>query len=264
MHITKTFILCIILSLSGAVRGQSPYEFNFKQESKYVLGGATAYGLATLLQGNQPALTPKNISELELDDMLGLDRGVIYNSNHQHELLSDYIFNGSFALPLLFLTQEKTRKSFGHIGILYLETAMISGGITNLTKSAFKRPRPYVYNELADNGRKYSQNASRSFISGHTSLTATNTFFMAKVFNDFYPDSKLKPYIWTVAAVVPAVVGYFRVSSGNHFPTDVAAGYVIGASVGFLVPHLHKVRIGKDSHLNVNGGPGGISLDIRF
>ena len=252
------------LLVVGSIQAQSPYQFNFKNESKYVLGGLTTYAVGSLVSSPGNPLTLKNISELEVDDLLALDRNVIHNSNHQHALMSDHIFNGAFALPLLFLTQERTRKDFSKIGLLYLETVLLSGGVTNMTKSIFKRPRPYVYNEFADVERKISQNAQRSFISGHTSLTATNSFFMAKVFNDYFPDSKLKPYVWATAAIVPAVVGYLRVSSGNHFPTDVTAGYLIGAAIGFGVPHLHKIKVGKESHINVQGSPGNLSLNLKF
>lgn len=37
-----------------------------------------------------------------------------------------------------------------------------------------------------------------------------------------------------------AFVGYERVCSGEHFPTDVLAGALVGASIGVLVPHLHR------------------------
>jgi hypothetical protein len=35
-------------------------------------------------------------------------------------------------------------------------------------------------------------------------------------------------------------VSYERVRSGEHFPTDVMAGALAGASIGVLVPHSHR------------------------
>jgi membrane-associated phospholipid phosphatase len=36
------------------------------------------------------------------------------------------------------------------------------------------------------------------------------------------------------------VTGIFRVTSGNHFPTDVLAGALAGSIVGYTIVCLHK------------------------
>jgi membrane-associated phospholipid phosphatase len=82
--------------------------------------------------------------------------------------------------------------------------------------------------------------SQRSFFAGHTAATATASFFAAKVFSDFNPDSKARPYVWAAAAAVPAAVGYMRLRAGRHFLTDNLLGYGIGAGVGILIPQLHK------------------------
>lgn len=58
---------------------------------------------------------------------------------------------------------------------------------------------------------------------------------------------------------MPAAVAYYRIEAGKHFLTDNLVGYAVGATVGVLVPQLHK----KAGHpglsllpvqgLNVNG-----------
>ena len=50
-----------------------------------------------------------------------------------------------------------------------------------------------------------------------------------------------------VAAAVPAVVAYFRIRAGKHFLTDNLVGYAVGATVGVLVPRLHRVTSGYDA-----------------
>ena len=77
---------------------------------------------------------------------------------------------------------------------------------------------------------------------GNTAATAAATFYMAKVFNDFNPTSKAKPYVWAFAASVPALVGYLRYKAGMHFLTDNLLGYAIGAGAGILVPQFHKIK----------------------
>ncbi|MBU6122171.1 phosphatase PAP2 family protein [Hymenobacter siberiensis] len=79
-----------------------------------------------------------------------------------------------------------------------------------------------------------------AFFGGHTAHTATATFFAAQVFHDFNPGSQAEPYVWGVAAAVPAVVAYFRVQAGKHFLSDNLVGYAVGATVGVMVPRLHR------------------------
>ena len=40
------------------------------------------------------------------------------------------------------------------------------------------------------------------------------------------------------------VVAYFRIRAGKHFLTDNLVGYAVGATVGVLVPRLHRVGDG--------------------
>ena len=124
------------------------------------------------------------------------------------------------------------------------------------------RSRPFVYNEDFSLSKKQTVGARHAFFSGHTSLTAASCFFTARVFSDYFPDSKYKPLVWAGAILVPATVGYLRVAAGKHFPTDVITGYAIGATIGMLIPHLHKkIKIkNADSSLKLSVGATGASL----
>jgi membrane-associated phospholipid phosphatase len=64
-------------------------------------------------------------------------------------------------------------------------------------------------------------------------------FAAASMFSAYHPDSKWKPVVWTVAAILPAATAYYRVRGGKHFITDVATGYAMGALTGILIPRLH-------------------------
>jgi len=48
-----------------------------------------------------------------------------------------------------------------------------------------------------------------------------------------------KILIWTGAALYPALTGYLRRNTGNHFRTDVITGYLIGAAIGYFIPEIH-------------------------
>ena len=120
------------------------------------------------------------------------------------------------------------------------------------------RYRPYLYGSEGGGGRS-GKIATNSFFAGHVAHTATATFFAAKVFHDFNPDSPAQPYVWGAAALVPAAVGYFRIEAGKHFLSDVLVGYAVGATMGVVVPQLHKRGRGQGlsvlpvQGLNANG-----------
>jgi len=140
------------------------------------------------------------------------------------------------------MLNKKTKKSGGVISVMALETMLVTNALTSMTKISVLRPRPLVYNDEVPLGSKLARKNKLSFFSGHTSMAATSFFYTAKVFSDFYPNSKWKPLVWTVAAIIPAIVGISRVYGGKHFPTDVIVGYVVGAGTGVLIPHLHRVK----------------------
>ena len=123
---------------------------------------------------------------------------------------------------------------------MYLETAIVNYGITELVKVLAKRTRPYAYNKQLDNGIKIKRDTRKSFFSGHTSHVAASSFFTAKVLSDMHPGDS-QAFYWITAATIPAVTAYLRVKGGKHFPTDVLIGYAVGALVGILVPGLHKL-----------------------
>jgi membrane-associated phospholipid phosphatase len=126
------------------------------------------------------------------------------------------------------------------------------------------RSRPFVYGTKADYNLRIDKNSQRSFFAGHTAATAAATFFMAKAFADFNPDSKAKPYVWAFAATVPAVVGYLRYKAGMHFLSDNLLGYVIGAGTGILVPQLHKIKGMKNVTISPAVGLGSKGLAVTY
>jgi len=75
--------------------------------------------------------------------------------------------------------------------------------------------------------------------------------------------SRWKPIVWTAAATIPAITGYLRVRGGRHFPTDVIGGYIVGAAVGCLVPHLHRT-IKQAKPLTLNVGLNSVYVGLAF
>jgi membrane-associated phospholipid phosphatase len=56
-------------------------------------------------------------------------------------------------------------------------------------------------------------------------------------------------------------MGYFRVRSLAHFPTDGLVGLGLGAAVGVIVPAIHKIR-DKGIAVNLFSSPDATGLNV--
>jgi membrane-associated phospholipid phosphatase len=120
----------------------------------------------------------------------------------------------------------KDRDMRENAGYIASSTA-ISYGITLLLKHIVKRPRPFVQNlKIVPVYRA----GSTSFPSGHTSTT----FATATALSMAYP----KWYVIAPAFLWAGSVGYSRSYLGVHYPTDVAAGAVLGAGTALSMSFL--------------------------
>lgn len=225
--------------------GQSPYQLKVQDELAFVGIGIGLNGISGYLGAKADVLSPEAIKQLDPNKIPGIDRWVIRQYSKGARRTSDYFLYSSFALPALLLLDNPGRDDVGKLGLFTLQTLLINSGLTNITKVTARRPRPYLYNDafFLDHPRDLPirKSDTYSFFSGHTSTTAAMSFLAAKLHNDFYPASQNRGKIWILAAAIPAYTGIQRMRAGKHFLTDVLLGYVVGASVGLLVPELHKL-----------------------
>jgi membrane-associated phospholipid phosphatase len=131
-----------------------------------------------------------------------------------------------------------------------------------------RRPRPLTYNPLVPTSEKTGTGKSNSFFSGHTSFSSAATFFMAKVYTDYHHIRGWNRILaYTIAAVPPALVGYYRMRAGKHFKTDVMLGFLVGATSGIIVPELHRNKEKKNALTMIpyySEGSGGITATVKF
>lgn len=209
-------------------------------------------------------LTPLQISGLDRKDVFFLDRPSTYWLHGKEDLASTKLVKAANIAPVVLFAFPKARKEAIAVSVLYLEAYSLTLGLTQLSKGLVKRTRPYVYNPDASLEAKQEGDARKSFFSGHTSSAAVSCFFAAKVWSDFHPNNCWKPAVWSVAAAIPAVTGLLRMRAGRHFFTDVAAGYAVGAAVGWLVPELHQSDGFRKKGLSLYGAPDGFGLVWHF
>ena len=237
-----TLLIAFLISATHVfAQTESPYKTSWKTDGLAIAGGVGLSALGLSLIKNKKDLTDSEVNALTKDDVFFMDRFSAGDFNDKADKDSYIPFYGSFAaVPVLMLLNKNERNHAGQVMTLFIESMSITGALFSLSAGAVQRSRPFVYNTSLPMGDRTDSDAQRSFFAGHTAATATATFFAAKVFSDFNPDSKAKPYVWAAAAVVPAAVGYMRLRGGQHFLSDNLLGYGIGAGVGILVPHLHK------------------------
>ena len=246
----------------GVCWGQTPAPFVLEtpQES-ILLGTGAALGVTALVLGaHVEPLTREAIDALDIQDINSFDRGAV--GPHRETPAGDALLAASYAIPLSFLAGSETRRDWKRLAVMWTEAVFLQVGMNGIVKSTVQRTRPYVYDAATPLAEKTTVAARLSFYSGHTSQTATNCFFAARVFTAYATSKTLKVLAWSGAAIYPAVTGYLRQDSGHHFRTDVITGYCIGALVGAFVPELHRVRGMQQLHLAAIDG--GMGLAVSF
>ena len=210
----------------------------------------------------------EQILSLDKNDINGFDRWGVRPHSQAFSKKSNYIFAGAIPLPLLFLTGKETRKDFLKLTFLYLEAMSVTGFLYTGSVYLTNRYRPYAYSEETPMTWRTRGGAKNSFYAGHVALVATSTFFMAKVYSDYYPDSKMKWVFYSVAGLATGTMAYFRHKGGFHFPSDILLGITQGTLTGILVPHFHKNPLIKNPNVKImpysNGESNGLALIYKF
>lgn len=216
-------------------------------------------------------IQPQQISaKFSTSQLLGIDRGAIHQTLDSH---ADRNSNFGLYAAALFAVADSVAdiwregKTAALVdAVMYGEAASITAGLTNVAKIAFRRPRPVAYiarNQYIAKGGdpatydNTDTDSALSFFSAHTAqvsaLTAAATYIAFKR----APKGSVRPWITLGAgALLTAFVGYERVRSGQHFPTDVIAGALVGTGTGALVVHLHREDDVKSRPVWIGASPG--------
>jgi undecaprenyl-diphosphatase len=105
----------------------------------------------------------------------------------------------------------------------------VPGGwlLVSLLKLGFDRPRPEV---VAHQVTEYSA----AFPSGHATMAGVTYLTIAVLLAGADAIRRARVYVLACATVLTVLVGISRVYLGVHWPTDVLAGWAIGASWALL------------------------------
>jgi membrane-associated phospholipid phosphatase len=115
------------------------------------------------------------------------------------------------ALPFFFWCVDTSLGA--HAGLLFLSTSYLANGLKDL----FQQPRPFQldFSVKLDDATGY----------GLPSFHMMEATIMWGMFAMWYK----KKWLWLVAVIMMILIGFSRIYLGVHFPTDVLAGFVLGA-----------------------------------
>lgn len=256
-----TLLVFFAISVSGIAQTTSPYTTSWGTDG-WIIGGGFVNGfVASEIDGTVTAVTPAEISALNKNDINAFDRWATNNYSVKISKTSDYLAVFAIVAPAAFFANDRIGKDWEKVSFMYMETMLWSAMLPSYAKGTVKRLRPYSYNSSAS--ESISSDTRKSFFSGHTCVAFSSAVFLSKVFSDYNPDSKYIPYICGGSLLLAGTVGFLRIESGMHFPTDVLVGAVVGSAVGYIIPALHKKGTTNDG-ISMGIQPLGFSINYVF
>ncbi len=122
---------------------------------------------------------------------------------------------------------------------LFVTASVIGGTIASTGfKMLFDRPRPDV--EAA------TRVFTASFPSGHATVSAVVYLTLGLLLAEAVTDRRLKVYFVVLGVFVTLCVGISRIYIGVHYPTDVLAGWSLGAAWALICWAVYALLFGHD------------------
>jgi len=250
MTLTRTcpardaLLVFLVLAWTAPAHAQHPFPYRLKSSRESVLlavGAATLAG-GVVVNAELDLLTAQDIAALDAADINGFDRPATTHWSPPASSASDVVLVAMLAAPLSMIAVAPAAPAPVTVGVMFGEVVLLTNGIGQLTKTIFRRVRPFAYNDDPDIplDLKMSKTARQSFPSGHAANAFASAVFASTVFARLRPPSPLRYVIWGGSLATAGAVGYLRYNAGKHYPTDIIAGAVLGSAVGWLVPKMHE------------------------
>ena len=197
---------------------------------------------------------------LDTSEINWFDRLQVHKYNATMDKTATALEIASMLTPAVLLGEKPDQ--YVRIGIMYLETQLLTWGTTELFKHTIDRQRPYMYHDNPPQAKVDSGDWNNSFPSGHTAMSFAGASFASYVFWKYNPDSKWRIPVTAVSYSLAATVAVLRVAGGSHFMTDVLAGALLGTAIGIGVPALHTLLADKDAAVSVS--PFGLVISMSY
>ena len=197
---------------------------------------------------------------LDSTEINRFDRLAVQHYNQNMDKTATALQIATMLTPAVLFSESPDQ--YLKIGVMYLETQLLTWGVTSLLKTTIDRPRPYMYHEDYPQAKVDSGDWDDSFPSNHTAMSFAGASFASYVFWKYNPESKWRIPVTAISYSLAISVAALRVAGGSHFMTDVLAGAFIGTAIGIGVPALHTLFADKDTTISVS--PFGLAVSWSY
>lgn len=254
MHRGIVAALACALLLPGSIRAETPTAAPLRLERRDALlagAGLLAGGIGRLIL--DPDLRTVPASGLDREDIVwSWDRRAVGPANSGAISGSNLSLAVSLVLPAAgsgIGSPSGRAQRLGRLWRVQGEAVCVAAGLAYLAKPIVSRPRPYTYLSAADRPDRDGydvddEGAFSAFPSGHAAVAWASALSGVGVLATDRPDLPAGVHFaaGVLAGGFAAATGLLRVESGQHFPTDVAAGSILGAASGAGFALLHRDR----------------------
>lgn len=263
------FLVFFIIGIAQAENknGKSPFYLDIEQDLSILHNGFQLFNTIHHQKNsiNHISDVQSFSSSRNLNDLNAIDKMAVLPYSSSLSEVSDILQIVLMAAPAGILF-NKDLYNITTIAVMYSETILITNSLARFSKTNVSRYRPYSYHYDPDESIPLSSDARNSFFSAHTTTAFTNASFITTVFSSYYPDSPWKYVVGAGSFGIASTIGILRISSGNHFISDVLLGAGVGTLFGWLIPFMHKTDFsgGPEFRLYTDGENNlGISLIIK-
>jgi undecaprenyl-diphosphatase len=143
----------------------------------------------------------------------------------EHALLNITALGGYVILSMLVIGVAIYLIAAGKRGTALLVVGAVGSGtlLSETLKLGFARPRPDLVAHLAEV-------QSASFPSGHAMISAIAYLTLGVLLTRAHKQRRTKIIIMSYAILLTLMIGLSRIYLGVHWPTDVLAGWALGAA----------------------------------
>lgn len=234
----RTYFIIIILLIPLIL-----YSYIFsvdKLESLAFLTSALTIDLSNNYFDRQLIETPSDLEleALNSDDIPFFDSFGLQPYSKNLKDLSDYAAYITIGSTMFYIYENDKRILLDNL-IVFSEILIAQSAIAKWTKTLTHRYRPFVYDDEISNLKKKQRNSQHSFFSMHSS-----TAFAAATYGYYYYYKNYgnNLFIGSLLFGSAGATAALRVAAGQHFPSDVFIGGLVGSGISYLICKYHHEK----------------------